>query len=132
MLIDPAFDEVIATIYQGPLEEEPWENFLSVLCKMMSAVSVTLVLNQPSEKGRGVLRVVGGNLESLARYQERLFAMDPFQSLRPGEVKSLMEMVPGEGWLDSELYKLCMKPAGLYDSLGVDIAGRPWRAFREL
>ena len=53
MLIDPAFDELIATIYQGPLEEEPWQGFLSVLCKMMKAVSVTLVLNQPSEKGRG-------------------------------------------------------------------------------
>ncbi|WP_373079706.1 hypothetical protein [Zhongshania sp.] len=121
MLIDPAFDEVIATIYQGPLEEEPWQDFLSVLCKLMGAVSVTLVLNPPSEKGLGVLRVVGGNLEGIARYQERLFAMDPFQSLRPGEVKSLMELVPGENWLESELYNLCMKPAGLYDSLGVDI-----------
>ncbi|MFQ3201348.1 MAG: hypothetical protein ACI9SK_002080, partial [Zhongshania sp.] len=44
MLINPAFDELIATIYQGPLEEEPWQDFLSVLRKMMEAVSVTLVL----------------------------------------------------------------------------------------
>ena len=45
MLIDPAFDEIIATIYQGPLEEEPWQDFLSVLCKLMGAVSVLSLIH---------------------------------------------------------------------------------------
>ncbi|MGJ8687563.1 MAG: helix-turn-helix transcriptional regulator [Spongiibacteraceae bacterium] len=122
MLIDPTFNNLIATIYQGPLEEEPWQQFLSLLSEQMKAESVTLVLNPPSESGRGLLRVVGGRVEGIAKYQERLFAMDPFLSLRHGEVKSLLEIISREEWLESELYKVCMKPAGLFDTLGVDIS----------
>lgn len=122
MLIDPKFDRLLASIYQGPMEEEPWQGFLSGLQQAMEAVSVTLVLNPPSEQGRGLLRVVGGStVEGLDRYQERLFAMDPFLSLKPGEVKSLMELVSHEDWFSSELYLLCLKPTGLYDALGVDL-----------
>lgn len=122
MLIDPKFDRLLASVYQGPMEEEPWQGFLSELQQIMAAVSVTLVLNPPSEQGRGLLRVVGGStVEGLDRYQERLFAMDPFLSLKPGEVKSLMELVSPDDWFDSELYLLCLKPTGLYDALGVDL-----------
>ena len=122
MLIDPEIDRLIAGIYQGPIEDEPWQGFLSDLSRYMQAVSVTLVLNPPSEQGRGALRVVGGStVEGLERYQERLFAMDPFLTLKPGEVKSLLELVDKDEWMESELNTLCMKPAGLYDTLGVDI-----------
>lgn len=122
MLIDPKFDRLLASVYQGPMEEEPWQGFLSELSQVMQAVSVTLVLNPPSEQGRGVLRVVGGStVEGMDKYQERLFAMDPFLSLKPGQVKSLMELVSVDDWLNSELYLMCMKPCGLYDTLGVDI-----------
>lgn len=122
MLIDAKFDRLLASVYQGPMEDEPWQGFLSELSQIMQAVSVTLVLNPPSEQGRGVLRVVGGStVEGLENYQERLFAMDPFLSLKPGEVKSLMELVSVDDWLRSELYLMCMKPCGLYDTLGVDI-----------
>ena len=122
MLIDPKFDRLLASVYQGPMEEEPWQGFLSELQQIMGAVSVTLVLNPPSEQGRGLLRVVGGStVEGLDRYQERLFAMDPFLSLKPGEVKSLMELVSHDDWFESELYVLSLKPTGLYDALGVDL-----------
>jgi DNA-binding CsgD family transcriptional regulator/PAS domain-containing protein len=122
MFIDPNYDRLISAIYQGPLEDEPWQGFLSEIHAQMHAVTVTLVLNPPSDKGRGAMRVVGGSTaEGMNNYQERLFAMDPFQSLRPGEVRSLMEMVSPDEWMRSELYNLCMKPCGLYDSVAVDI-----------
>ncbi|MBD2859559.1 helix-turn-helix transcriptional regulator [Spongiibacter sp. KMU-158] len=122
MLIDSAFERLLTCIYQGPLEDEPWQGFLAELYEQMHAVTVTLVLNPPSEKGRGVLRVVGGRkVDSMDHYQERLFAMDPFRSLRPGEVRSLLEMIPPDEWINSELYNLCMKPVGLHDSMGLDI-----------
>ena len=31
MLIDPKFDRLLASVYQGPMEEEPWQGFLSEL-----------------------------------------------------------------------------------------------------
>lgn len=122
MYIDSAFERLISSIYQGPMEEEPWQQFLTQLSEQMHATSVTLVLNPPSETGRGALRVVGGRTsEGLDNYQERLFAMDPFLSLKPGEVRSLRELITDDDWENSELYQLCMKPTGLYDTLGVDI-----------
>lgn len=121
MRIDPDVSDLLASIYEGPLEAEPWQSFLVKLRKIMGANSVTLVLKPPSSRDRGVLRIDGGRMEGVARYQESLFAMDPFLHLPPGEVKCLLELVPEAEWVESELYKVCMEPAGLYDSLGVDM-----------
>lgn len=122
MRIEPEVSELLASIYEGPLEAEPWHSFLGKLRKLMGANSATLVLKPPSSGDRGVLRIDGGSLEGIARYQESFFAMDPFLHIPPGEVKSLLELVPEEEWVESELYKVCMEPAGLYDSLGVDMS----------
>lgn len=121
MNIDPAFNELVGSIYQGPLEDEPWEGFLELLRQQMGAVSTTLMLRPPSSGDRGVLRIVGGSVEGIKRYQEGFFALDPFVDLPPGEVKSLLELISEEDLLDSELYRVCMQPAGLFDSLGVDM-----------
>ncbi len=121
MKIDSAFSELVGAIYQGPLEDEPWQGFLALLRDEMDAVTTTLMLRPPSSGDRGVLRILGGRSEGIARYQESLFALDPFIELPPGEVKSLLEFISEEEWLDSELYKVCMEPAGMFDSLGVDM-----------
>ncbi len=121
MRITPDVSELLASIYEGPLEAEPWQSFLVLLRSVMGANSATLVLKPPSTSERGVLRIDGGRMEGVARYQESLFAMDPFLHIPPGEVKTLLELIPEEEWVASELYKVCMEPAGFYDSLGVDM-----------
>lgn len=122
MNIDTEFSELVGSIYQGPLESEPWQSFLSLLTEKMDAVCTTLVLKPPSSRDRGVLRIVGGSvMESIHQYQESLFALDPFVNLPACEVKSLLELISEEEWLESELYRVCMEPAGLYDSLGIDM-----------
>ena len=121
MRIAPDVSELLASIYEGPLEVEPWQTFLGLLRTEMGANSATLVLKPPSTGERGVLRIDGGRMEGIARYQESLFAMDPFLHIPPGEVKSVLELIPEEEWVASELYKVCMEPAGFYDSLGVDM-----------
>lgn len=121
MQIEAEVSELLASIYEGPLEDEPWQSFLGQLRAVMRANSATLVLRPPSTVEKGVLRIDGGRMEGIARYQESLFAMDPFLHIPPGEVKSLLELIPEEEWVQSELYKVCMEPAGFYDSLGVDM-----------
>ncbi|WP_372758784.1 helix-turn-helix transcriptional regulator [Litorivivens sp.] len=121
MRITPDVSELLASIYEGPLEAEPWQSFLVLLRSVMGANSATLVLKPPSTSERGVLRIDGGRMEGVARYQESLFAMDPFLHIPPGEVKTLLELIPEDEWVASELYKVCMEPAGFYDSLGVDM-----------
>ncbi|MFT5603765.1 MAG: DNA-binding CsgD family transcriptional regulator/PAS domain-containing protein [Paracoccaceae bacterium] len=121
MQIDPHVSELLASIYEGPLEAEPWQSFLVKLRQIMGANSATLVLKPPSTRDRGVLCIDGGRMEGIARYQESLFAMDPFLHIPPGQVKCLLELVPEAEWVESELYKVCMEPAGFYDCLGVDM-----------
>lgn len=121
MKIDQQFSDLIGTIYQGPMEETPWQGFLASLREMMGAANTTLVLRPPAAGEKGVLLTDGGSLEGIASYNERLFVLDPFVDLQPGEVKSLLDFVSEEELLGSELYQVCMQPAGLFDSLGADM-----------
>ncbi|MDY0007236.1 MAG: hypothetical protein RBS22_10455, partial [Spongiibacteraceae bacterium] len=72
-------------------------------------------------QGRGVLLTDGGSAPQISTYNERLCVLDPFVDLPPGQVKSLLELVNEDAWLNSELYQVCMAPAGLHDSLAVDV-----------
>ena len=121
MRLDQQFSELIGTIYQGPMEDPPWQGFLARLRELMGAANTTLVLRPPSVQHKGVLLTDGGSLEGIASYNERLFVLDPFVGLQPGEVKSLLDFVTEEELLGSELYQVCMAPAGLFDSLGADM-----------
>lgn len=122
MQTDSSFSDLIGAIYQGAIEEQPWQAFLSQLRELMTAVNTTLVLRPPSAQGTGVLLTDGGSLESIASYNESLFVFDPFVDLQVGEVKTLLELIDEDDLLDSELYKVCMAPAGLHDSLGADMS----------
>lgn len=121
MQTDPSFSDLIGTIYQGAIEEPPWQGFLALLRELMVAVNTTLVLRPPSTQGKGILLTDGGSLEGIAHYNESLFVFDPFVDLQPGEVKTLLEIIDEKEWLNSQLYKVCMAPAGLHDSLGADM-----------
>lgn len=121
MQADPQFSELIGTIYQGALESQPWQSFLASFRELMAAVNTTLILRLPSEKHLGVVLTDGGSLEGVAAYNESLFVFDPFVDLNPGEVKTLLEFITEEELVSSELYQVCMAPAGLYDSLGADM-----------
>jgi DNA-binding CsgD family transcriptional regulator/PAS domain-containing protein len=115
------FSELIGTIYQGALEEQPWQSFLAALRELMAAVNTTLVLRPPTERGKGVLLTDGGSLAEITTYNESMFVLDPFVDLQPGEVKTLSEFIADEDLINTQLYQVCMAPAGLYHSLGADM-----------
>ncbi|WP_101757422.1 helix-turn-helix transcriptional regulator [Oceanicoccus sp. KOV_DT_Chl] len=121
MVLDKDFSQLLGTIYQGALEEQPWQSFLALLREEMAAVNTTLVLRPPSDRGKGVLLTDGGSMEGIATYNESMFVHDPFIDLKPGEVKTLSEFISEEALLSSELYQVCMAPAGLHHSLGADL-----------
>ena len=121
MQLDQQFSDLIGSIYQGALEQQPWQSFLANLREIMGAVNTTLVLRVPSAKGKGVLLTDGGVLEGIATYNESLFVHDPFVDLPPGEIKTLSEFISEQELINSELYQVCMAPAGIHDSLGADM-----------
>jgi DNA-binding CsgD family transcriptional regulator len=121
MKLDAEFSELIGLVYEGALEERPWHAFLGRLRDVMGAVATTLVL-RPALAGRaGLVLTEGGSSEGIALYRDGLFMADPFVDLPPGEVVALHEIIALEELEQTELYRLCMAPGGLYDSLGADL-----------
>lgn len=121
MHIDPQFSSLLGHIYNGALEESPWQSFLAALREHMSAVATTLVLKPPSDGDPGVLIIDGGDEAGINSYRESHFVLDPFVNLPKGEVRALHEFMDEQTLLSSELYQTCMAPAGLYDFLGADM-----------
>lgn len=120
MRIDPEFNELLGLIYEGLLEDEPWQRFL-MRCQVVFKASVAnLILRSPTTPGLGAMHVVGGVPENIASYNERSYALDPFINLPEGEVVTLHEFLGKEAVLDSDFYRLILEPSDLYDVMGAD------------
>ncbi len=120
MQIDQEFSELVGLIYDGTLEEVPWQAFLE-RCQVVFNASVTnLILRSPTTPRLGSMHVVGGFPENIATYNERAYALDPFVNLPEGTVVTLHEFVDKEALLASDFNRLLMEPSDLYDVMGVD------------
>lgn len=120
MQIDHEFSELVGLIYDGPLEEVPWQAFL-VRCQTVFNAHVTnLILRSPHTPGLGSMHVVGGFPENIATYNERSYALDPFINLPEGEVMTLHEFMGRDVLMASDFYRLILEPSDLYDVMGAD------------
>lgn len=120
MVIDQEFSDLVGLIYEGPLQEVPWRDFL-VRCQAVFNASVAnLILRAPNTPGLGSMHVVGGIPENIATYNERAYALDPFINLPEGEVVTLHEFVDKNTWFDSDFNRLIMEPSDLHDVMGAD------------
>lgn len=119
--LDDSFESLLALIYEGPLEAEPWQGFLEELQCVMSAAASTLILQSPSASSEGVMLNAGGNMQAIRSYNESLFALDPFVDLPDNTVLSLREYIGAEALIDSDFYALSLKPSGFQDILGADL-----------
>lgn len=132
-----AYDRLIGALYQGPLENIPWQTFLPLCRELFDAEVISLTLRPPAEGDRGViinqLRPAPGADASLSvqladpndwqalAYREQFFALDPFVNLPPGKVVTLAELVPDAELRRSEFYRQYLEPAGVLHILGADI-----------
>jgi DNA-binding CsgD family transcriptional regulator/PAS domain-containing protein len=132
-LSDEVFEQLVELIYEGPLQEKPWQSFLPMPRKVMDAQVVSLVLRPPAAGDRGVILNCrrdedGAEVGELAdpedweaiNYREQFFALDPFVNLPPGKVVTQQELVPDRELLESEYYRDYLAPIGIFHILGVD------------
>jgi DNA-binding CsgD family transcriptional regulator len=119
--IDPTFSALLGDLYQGPLEEPPWQSFLARVRELLGANLVTLLLRPPSKEEHVVMLADGGSLSAIKSYNEGQFVLDPFVDLPSRQVVSLHEYLSGKALLDSDFYRVIMQPQGWYDFLGLDI-----------
>ncbi len=130
---EPDYDSLVSLIYEGSLEQKPWQSFLPRLRQLMDAHAVSLVLRPPAAGDRGVIlncrreELVDGK-EDLAdpidweamHYREQFFAIDPFINLPPGKVVTQRELIPDDELIKTEYYQNYLEPIGVFHILGVD------------
>ncbi len=136
--IELDFDALVSLIYEGTLEQKPWQSFLPRLRQVMDAHAVSLVLRPPATGDRGVIlncrrhedgdNDLGNAEEGLAdpndweamNYREQFFAIDPFVNLPPGKVVTQRELIPDQELVKTEYYRNYLRPIGVFHILGVD------------
>ena len=119
--LHPAFSELVGLVYEGPMEPQPWEQFLNRCRELTGAPVATLILRAPSRHELGLMRTSGGETRNIETYHDRLHALDPFVNLPEGRVVTLHEFLSTEAVLASDFYRLCLEPSGFCDVLGADL-----------
>jgi DNA-binding CsgD family transcriptional regulator len=117
------FSELVAAIYEGPLEAVPWKNALDLLRRHLRASYVTLMLQPPSADREALMVNSAGDLPITreAEYNKHYYALDPFVDLPPDRVVTVNELIGNANWRDSEFYQQFLKPLDILHALGADI-----------
>lgn len=119
----PALDALVYSIYQGALEERPWQTFLNRLREAVAANYATLLLRPPREGDIGVvLNAVVASPQVVNDYNRTYFSLDPFVDLPSGTVFTLREFVPAAELAESAYYRDYVWPLGVMDIMGADMA----------
>jgi DNA-binding CsgD family transcriptional regulator len=111
------FDTLVDLIYQGALEEQPWQGALPALRTVLDAQVVSLVLRPPSDDDRGVIL---NCVRPDQAYREQFFALDPFVNLPLNRVVALEDILPDRELMASDYYLHYLQPIDLFRILGVD------------
>lgn len=121
MNLKSEFSDLVGSLYEGILEEQPWQTFLARVREHLGAHLVTLVLRPPDGEDNAVMLADGGSLSAIRTYNEGQFVLDPFVNLPSRKVLALHNYMSTEALLSSDFYRVIMQPQGWYDFLGVDI-----------
>ena len=106
-------DALLGALYEGPLENPPWQSVLQLLRDTLRAEHVTLMLRPPSHDSSGIMINTGPVVaEKVVSYETHFFALDPFVRLKEGEVVTAEELI-GKQWLESPIYLEYLKPLNI-------------------
>lgn len=119
--IDPDFSDLLAALYGGLLETQPWERFLQHLADWLEASHATLILTAPGLSAPGAILTPGANPRISEDYLASFFATDPFQGLPEGIVTSFAEFVRDSTDPHIVAYRDFLADAGGDQVLGVDL-----------
>lgn len=117
------FSDLVAAIYEGPLEMVPWKSALDLLRRHLRASYVTLMLRPPSADREALMVNSAGDLPITreAEYSMHYYALDPFVDLPQDRAVTANEIIGDANWRESEFYKQFLKPLDILHALGADI-----------
>jgi DNA-binding CsgD family transcriptional regulator/PAS domain-containing protein len=120
----PAPDDIshlLAALYAGLLEDQPWDGFLNALSGYLGASYATLILTAPGQSAPDMMRTPGADPKANEDYLAEFFATDPFQGLPEGEVVSFREFMEGSKDPALAAYRGFLANIGGDQVLGVDL-----------
>lgn len=119
-----SFSQLVGSIYQGALEDPPWQRQLAELRDALGASDAFLILRRPSDAGLGL--TIGAD-ESVAQwtqapyFAQRLYLLDPFVNLPPNQPTLLSELLADAAEPDDAFIRLVLEPYDIAHILGVDL-----------
>ncbi|MBX3594727.1 helix-turn-helix transcriptional regulator [Sphingomonas sp.] len=125
--LDPA---LLAALYHGPLEPEPWRGFLQALARHAGCDNAAISL-QLSRKGLASVTmwaepppIARDDARQVKARHAALGDMDPMSNAlkRTGEVLLLDEVASREGLEKDDFYLEVMKPFGIAQAMGMYVA----------
>ncbi len=119
--IDDGFSDLLARLYAGVGEAEPWRGFLEALARWMEASFATLIITAPGKRQPATFLTPGSDAAFDAAYTETLFAEDPFQGLSDGVVTSYAEFMAQLPDSAFATYRQAMASSGFDQVLGIDL-----------
>ena len=112
------FSELMARIYQGPLETPPWAGALELVRRWLQANYVTLILRAAASDRRAPLSVHASEFgpvvpgDGEASYNNYYYSLDPFVGLPADRVVTVDDVFGDTGWLSSEAVQAVPEAAG--------------------
>jgi len=116
------FSELVATVYQGPLESPPWKSFLEALRLQLGFSYATLILRRAAP-ARPSISINAGptSTEAIELYDNHFYALDPFMNMPRGKVFVASELLGERSWFGSEFFRGFLEPIHLRDVMGADL-----------
>ncbi|MBS0578270.1 MAG: hypothetical protein JSR36_03300 [Proteobacteria bacterium] len=114
-------DQLLLTLYESIDADEPWSEFLELLCARTGASAATLVLRQPARGDRGMLFDVNTRRAVVEVYRTQVFADDPFLDLGEGTACNILDRVSREAFLRSRYYNELLKLDDVCDILALNV-----------
>jgi len=120
-----SYEELVALIYQGPLDEQPWKTFLQRLRSHLGSDVAAMTLRHFS--GDLPQLVIwesdgqGDDAEAVRGSRLRLCDLDPLGKAltRSGDVRILDEVIAREDLVKTSFYTELMQPFGIEYQLGI-------------
>lgn len=121
------FSKLLAHLYDGHIEEDPYNTFLYEMRQSIDANFGSITMREPEGDDGGLLFVSCDQLQKTFvndhenPYTDRYYTSNLMTNLPWGVITSLDECVPYSSLEQTELYRICMAPIGIYHMLGVDL-----------
>lgn len=121
-----AWDDLIGLIYEGPLEDIPWQAALENIRGLFNANHALLILRPTSAQERGLtIRASGGQpIVTTPDYYDYGYALDPFIGLPESSITTVDDLIGEEHWTTSPFYLQFVQSANIRYIMGANFRTR--------